>query len=586
MLAATIAALPGPAEARQGERTLKLYFANTGERGEFTYKRHGRFDRGEMDRINRFLRDWRRNEPANMDPQLLDLVWAIYKESGSKSYISVVSAYRSPATNAMLRSRSSGVAEKSQHMTGKALDFYLPDVNLDRLRSIAMRLQGGGVGYYPRSGSPFVHVDTGNVRAWPRMTRQQLVALFPDGETLHLPTDGKPLPGYQRALARRQSGGGTQLAYVDPQDDAGGERQTVGGWLKRVFDGGADEAEDNEMAGSPAATPAPAPATAAPEVLVATAAPLEPRLPKPRPADTALASLDAFANEGVRVDPDDANALATLSFAPLPRSRPDSAVLAASLSPHVDGPASLQVAAEDALAALAARSDPPAAEPAAELPQAVVVAYAETGSAAPESPSNLPLAAVPPADLPADSALEAANRLGKGDAQMPRPRPLAVAFTGADLATSAPALAAAPGPAAPATAAPAEPAVVMAALQTSEPAAETMADHTAPPSAPIVVSASPARSVDESVLRQLIAAPAAHERGFGDLAMPQPSGAPGLFTVPEGASGVPVFSEKPSLPTGRFQQADRPTLEPASLPEQAEAKNESFFSRLFASLAN
>ena len=109
-----------------------------------------------------------------------------------------------------------------------------------------MKMQGGGVGYYPRSGSPFVHADTGNVRAWPRMSRQQLLALFPNGNTLHLPADGKPLPGYERAVARRQSSGGTTLAYLETGADEERNRPhrhgdgSARGWLKRVFDGGAE----------------------------------------------------------------------------------------------------------------------------------------------------------------------------------------------------------------------------------------------------------------------------------------------------------------------------------------------------------
>ena len=85
-----------------------------------------------------------------MDPQLLDLVWAIHRETGSREYIHVVSAYRSPGTNDMLRSRSSGVAKNSQHTQGKAMDFFIPGVPLDKLRAIAMKMQGGGVGYYPK----------------------------------------------------------------------------------------------------------------------------------------------------------------------------------------------------------------------------------------------------------------------------------------------------------------------------------------------------------------------------------------------------------------------------------------------------
>src|SRR5687768_4468554 len=103
---ASLAAAPAPAQAREPTKTLKLYFGHTKERGEFTFKRNGRYDKKELKRINQFLRDWRRNEPADMDPQLLDLIWAIYKDAGGRDYIHVVSAYRSLATNNQLRKRS------------------------------------------------------------------------------------------------------------------------------------------------------------------------------------------------------------------------------------------------------------------------------------------------------------------------------------------------------------------------------------------------------------------------------------------------------------------------------------------------
>ena len=218
VLLASVVAFPvGTAQSREPDMTLKLFFGHTKERGEFTFKRNGRIDRGELRRLNHFLRDWRKNEDAKMDPELLELVWAIYKESGSRDYIHIVSAYRSPATNELLRARSSGVAKNSQHRLGKAMDWYVPDVPLAKLRGIAMKMQGGGVGYYPRSGSPFVHTDTGNVRAWPRMSRQQLLALFPRGNTLHLPADGKPLPEYELAVARHKAIGPNTaaLAYLD-----------------------------------------------------------------------------------------------------------------------------------------------------------------------------------------------------------------------------------------------------------------------------------------------------------------------------------------------------------------------------------
>ena len=203
LLLAFSAVALAPSQAAAETRTLKLYFIHTKERAEITYKKNGRYVQSGLNQINRFLRDWRRNEPTKMDPRLLDLVWQVYQDVGGRDYIHVVSAYRSPATNSMLRgrSRSSGVAKKSQHMLGKAMDFYIPGVRLASLRASALKYQSGGVGYYPRSGSPFVHLDVGNVRHWPRMSRKELLAVFPRGNTIHIPSDGKPLPGYQQALA-------------------------------------------------------------------------------------------------------------------------------------------------------------------------------------------------------------------------------------------------------------------------------------------------------------------------------------------------------------------------------------------------
>ncbi|MGW9946743.1 uncharacterized protein YcbK (DUF882 family) [Rhizobium leguminosarum] len=216
------------------DRALKLFFTHTGERATITYKRDGKFDPKGLAQINRFLRDWRRNEPTRMDPRLLDLVWEVYKRSGGKDYIHIVSAYRSPTTNNMLRnrSRSTGVAKKSQHMLGKAMDFYVPGVKLSTLRALAMQMQVGGVGYYPTSGSPFVHLDVGNVRAWPRMSRQELARIFPNGQTMHLPADGRPLPGYNQAIAnykKRVGPTSIQIASTAGEDeDAGASTRPSG----------------------------------------------------------------------------------------------------------------------------------------------------------------------------------------------------------------------------------------------------------------------------------------------------------------------------------------------------------------------
>ncbi|OCI93174.1 ATP/GTP-binding protein [Rhizobium sp. AC27/96] len=237
-----------PSQAGGETRSLKIYYVHTGEKAVITYKRNGKFDPDGLEKLNRILRDWRKNQPTKMNPRLFDLIWEVYRESGSHEFIYVICGFRSPGTNEMLRTRNAhtGVAKKSQHMLGNAMDFYIPDVKLTKLRELGMKLQEGGVGYYPTSGSPFVHMDVGGVRAWPRMDRQDLVRLFPDGKTMHIPADGRPLPGYQEAVAdyKRRMSSDIQIA------SSSSPRR---GFFARLFGGGgADEEEDNADEGSSA----------------------------------------------------------------------------------------------------------------------------------------------------------------------------------------------------------------------------------------------------------------------------------------------------------------------------------------------
>ncbi|MGB3719806.1 MAG: hypothetical protein DIU63_02075 [Proteobacteria bacterium] len=174
-------------------RTISLHNIHTKETITVEYKRDGKYVPEAMEQINWLMRDWRRNEKTRMDPELIDLLWEIHTELGSKEPIHIISGYRSPATNEMLRRTRGGQAKQSRHMLGKAADVHFPDVPLRKLRYSALVRERGGVGYYPTSAIPFVHVDTDRVRAWPRLPRYELALLFPDGRTKHIPADGKPL---------------------------------------------------------------------------------------------------------------------------------------------------------------------------------------------------------------------------------------------------------------------------------------------------------------------------------------------------------------------------------------------------------
>jgi len=203
------------ATALNETRTLSFHHTHSDEDLTVTFKRDGRYDEEALKQLNHFLRDWRSQEKTEMDRRLFDILWEVYRDVDGKQPIQIISSYRSPATNAMLRRRSSGVARFSQHMLGHAMDFFIPGVPLEQVRAAGLRLQRGGVGFYPTSGSPFVHLDTGSIRHWPRMTHDQLAKIFPDGRTIHLPSNGGPLKGYELARADiEKRGNGDDAASV------------------------------------------------------------------------------------------------------------------------------------------------------------------------------------------------------------------------------------------------------------------------------------------------------------------------------------------------------------------------------------
>jgi uncharacterized protein YcbK (DUF882 family) len=184
------------------DRTISFYSVNTKETLTIQYMKNGKHIPAAMEKINWILRDWRADEQTEMDPDLIDLVWEIHNELGSAEPIHVISGYRSRGTNDMLRRTVGGQASQSRHILGKAMDVHFPDVPVKRLRYSALIRERGGVGYYPTSATPFVHIDTDRVRAWPRLPRQELALLFPNGRTEHIPADGGSLTPEDSRRAR------------------------------------------------------------------------------------------------------------------------------------------------------------------------------------------------------------------------------------------------------------------------------------------------------------------------------------------------------------------------------------------------
>ena len=365
------------ATALNETRTLSFHHTHSDEDLTVTFKRDGRYDEEALKQLNHFLRDWRSQEQTTMDRHLFDILWEVYRDVDGKKPIQIISSYRSPATNAMLRRRSSGVARFSQHMLGHAMDFFVPDVPLEQIRFAGLRLQRGGVGFYPTSGSPFVHLDTGSIRHWPRMTHDQLARVFPDGRTVHIPSDGNPLKGYELARADiEKRGNGDDAATVSKPN-----------LFARLF-GRKSNDEEDEGAAAPVAREKTAPV----EPVVVAAKPAD-TVPMPR-VKPAASTLQLASADMQTVQPGKTKPAAAAEKAEAKPQTPADIINArgfwgdTSSTPNQATPA--QVAALNARQALAS-SDP---QSTASVSALQAMAYAPA-SASPVDRSNIVAASAP-----------------------------------------------------------------------------------------------------------------------------------------------------------------------------------------------
>ena len=147
-----------------GEKRIEFHNLHTNEREKILYWSSGEFQQGGLSDLNNILRDHRTGDVYDMDAGLIDFLYDLDLQLGGKKRFEVISGYRSPKTNSALRNNSSGVAKRSLHMQGKAIDIRVPGVALKDLRHTALTMKRGGVGFYPKSN--FIHVDTGRVRSW------------------------------------------------------------------------------------------------------------------------------------------------------------------------------------------------------------------------------------------------------------------------------------------------------------------------------------------------------------------------------------------------------------------------------------
>jgi uncharacterized protein YcbK (DUF882 family) len=243
--------MPAPALSGGETRTVALYQVHTGESLTVTYMKNGKYIPSAMKKINYLLRDWRRTETITISPRTIDLMWELHADLGSKKPIHIVSGYRSPKTNAFLKKIGRNVARKSQHMLGKAIDLYFPDISTEKMRNSALVRKVGGVGYYRSGGGPtgFLHIDSGNVRHWgPAISSSQMARIMRDyrktvGARLGKGGKGfKPVPDTEETLVADASASGL------PSQQDGGANAKVKNRKKIPLENAYTE-DDEELAG-------------------------------------------------------------------------------------------------------------------------------------------------------------------------------------------------------------------------------------------------------------------------------------------------------------------------------------------------
>lgn len=152
------------AETKLNEKTISLFNIHTKEKLEIMFWKDGSYIKESLEKINFFLRDYRTGQSIKMDTKLLDLLFNLSNKLNTKEPFNIISGFRSTSSNEYLHNNTQGVAKKSLHMEGKALDISLSGVSLVILRNESVRMGYGGVGFYPESN--FVHVDVENIRYW------------------------------------------------------------------------------------------------------------------------------------------------------------------------------------------------------------------------------------------------------------------------------------------------------------------------------------------------------------------------------------------------------------------------------------